>query len=280
MAGNRKDGTKPTKFTKFQLFYKDFMEPYGGATTHFNSDIFEKRLKWFTCPIISKPAVGISEMAETLNTNTERLRKYLPTLNKNWAAIDGMLGKVTEFTQHLDMHATPHSTRKNLVGLHDLLMGEEMLEKDLKLMAHVGASLYLSSLYMLTMRFLFRHPDFVKEESAKCSYLPKTMKGFNTTDADMRDWCKRVGEEMSGNIKRKTRSTIDLESPDEAEIEEDEVNVQNHAPALAEMQQLWTRITQLQQEGVNLLASPPLPDLNSQKGTLSMSLHLYMLVAC
>ena len=58
----------------FNLFPKDFLRPYGIATERIDKDMLGRRLQTFTCEMLRSPGVGISQFAQTLEDNYERVK--------------------------------------------------------------------------------------------------------------------------------------------------------------------------------------------------------------
>ena len=64
------------KFNKgylFTMFPKYLLRPYGMATEEISGAKMKHKLKTFTCELLFRPGMGISEFAETVQQNTERL---------------------------------------------------------------------------------------------------------------------------------------------------------------------------------------------------------------
>ena len=57
----------------FNLFPKDFLKPYGLATDHIDKSMLKRRLQSFTCELLRRPGIGVSEYAATMTENLERV---------------------------------------------------------------------------------------------------------------------------------------------------------------------------------------------------------------
>ena len=65
----------------YKLFPKDFLRPYGEASEKFSATVFKKKLKPWSCELLRRPGVGVSQFADTITknfgSNVTKSKKYV-----------------------------------------------------------------------------------------------------------------------------------------------------------------------------------------------------------
>ena len=175
----------------FNQFPKDFLKPYGIATVKIDNDMLKRRLQPFTCEAIRRPGIGISQFAQTIEENGERLENLANLMNqlriKEYIHVIDNYKKLTA-----GMHIKGDNIEKKQLKskVQKLVRALKKKEKSMEIFMHLGASMYLIGLHCRVLRFCFTHTHWIK---SKC-------KGKGTYTRRYKTWIsKKQSEKESVN---------------------------------------------------------------------------------
>ena len=127
------------------------------ATGPLTKDVMCKKLKIFTTEFLQRPGIGVSEMAETFQENSRRLRRHFTTVNNLFEKANDLINVVELITakiSNLNMKKTidRSKVKKDLKSLVKVAYGKDTSVPDSTLLllekaCHVGGSLYLLGIY-------------------------------------------------------------------------------------------------------------------------------------
>ena len=189
----------------FRLFPKDFLRAYGPATQDIGRKRMKKILKPYTCELLRRPGIGISEFAQTIGENEERVRemekicspeqqlRYLGTLKKLKKASRSLNTLAPQNKEEI-----PANVRKTL-GIVSRENVEEVSKTEWNTVdnfMHLGASMFLVGIHCQALRTWTTNPKWVKETALTQRIFDKDFKGWCDGNGDMRDLMKVVTKQL------------------------------------------------------------------------------------
>ena len=154
------------------------MKPYGLATEKVTTDLMKRRLQPFTCELLRRPGVGVSQFAQTISDNYERLN-CLDTLMTSDRINDYMvlLAKLHAMTIGLNMKQDTIKGVKLRKSVKSLIKHvAEKKEKLLDIFMHLGASMYLVGLHYKVFQFCIKNTKWIKTKVKGKGTFTKTYK--------------------------------------------------------------------------------------------------------
>lgn len=154
------------------------MKPYGLATEKVTTDLMKRRLQPFTCELLRRPGVGVSQFAQTISDNYERLN-CLDTLMTSDRINDYMvlLAKLHAMTIGLNMKQDTIKGVKLRKSVKSLIKHvAEKKEKLLDIFMHLGASMYLVGLHYKVFQFCMKNTKWIKTKVKGKGTFTKTYK--------------------------------------------------------------------------------------------------------
>ena len=154
------------------------MKPYGLATEKVTTDLMKRRLQPFTCELLRRPGVGVSQFAQTISDNYERLN-CLDTLMTSDRINDYMvlLAKLHAMTIGLNMKQDTIKGVKLRKSVKSLIKHvAEKKEKLLDIFMHLGASMYLVGLHYRVFQFCMKNTKWIKTKVKGKGTFTKTYK--------------------------------------------------------------------------------------------------------
>ena len=202
------------RITKFDDFPKDFLSGYGRATDTLSKMEIQRRLKYFTCEMIRRPPVGVSEFAGTVNANVPIINENLENVFQKADTFKSMLQSIGKITKNLD------------IITHVLLTSKKFDVKTLKSFCHLSASIYLVSIHILVNHTLCGDPNFLRA-SVKMNKKSdgKLRKWANTKGSSIKSWCKLV--KLVEGRKANMGGRIQVSSSEEESSEQSEESEEN-----------------------------------------------------
>lgn len=185
MAGQPLPSPSKTRgVTYFNHFPKFFLRPYGPADAE--PENMSRRLSFSNCEWFQRPAVAMSEFAQTMISNYT-LAKESDVLDKHFLK---KTDKVKEFIEALkpfdtksESEATPDPTLKDLhTVMSSLVNGED--NDFFNRCYSVGMSLFLMGIHYRTASHLMSNPDFFANISNNDERTDVPFKS-NPTDEEM-----------------------------------------------------------------------------------------------
>lgn len=176
--------TKTRGVSYFNHFPKFFLRPYGPADSQ--PENMARRLSFSNCEWFQRPAVAMSEFAQTMITNYT-LVKESEVLDKRFLKHGGQLKEFVEalksFDTKSDSEVVADPTLKDLHTIMSSLVNGEENEFFNKCYS-VGMSLFLMGVHYRTASYLMSNPDFFAHTSNNEDRSDVPFKS-NATDEEM-----------------------------------------------------------------------------------------------
>lgn len=210
------------------MFPKDFLRPYGIATERINSTAFKKRLQTFTCELLRRPGVGVSEFSQTIEDNMERLNLSLSKImsNDNIQSYLNVLNCINDVSRHLNMKGQINKSdiEVNVKKLFKKICNTNKTNKKIiDSFMHIGASLYLIGLHVKVFDFTINHSSWVKKKVKGGNVFNKLFKKWAekkcSEERSMKGYMELVKNELKESVKGKFK--VDLEGSSESESDRD-----------------------------------------------------------
>ena len=153
----------------FSHFPRQRLKPYGEIKEATSDTTMLEKASKLNCEYLVRPAVALSEMAETVSSNVTTLKELLTNCNQT---------KIIQEVEKLDQVAKMFNTRSDLAvtssDVHRLLKytienDDEESDETFDNMEHLGMLLYVIGSHQKQLRALVRNPA---DYSKKCEDLP------------------------------------------------------------------------------------------------------------
>ena len=196
----------------FNLFPKDFLRPYGIATERVDTDMLERRLQTFTCELMRRPGVGISQFAQTFEDNYERVKVLSTWMTQ--PKIETYLSDILTLvnaSKNLNLKkgiTTKKNIRKDVKKLFKTVT--TMKSKNVDSFMHMGASFYLMGLHLAVLKYALKHPLVIKKKVKGKGTFTKNFKKWAEKRESKESACKSYLEVCVSEIESSVKKTVCL----------------------------------------------------------------------
>ncbi|CAK8685697.1 unnamed protein product [Clavelina lepadiformis] len=169
-SANYGNGNNAGKVNFFQYFPKDFIRPYGLATTEASGtpEDFNNKLKCYSCERLCRPGIAFSEFSETMRANWARIQQERQSLaaDKPFKKLSEEFETIMELCNCLQSPESSLSSKKMKRTIKSLMErvqnNSELFDAYQELFFSLGSSMYLTSVHLGAAKFVFSNLDEVK----------------------------------------------------------------------------------------------------------------------
>lgn len=194
-------------------------------------EVMKKRLQPYTCELLRRPAIGVSEFAQTMQENKVRIERSLSKNMLPEKMIDyiSTLNEITDACKNLNMTEVQDKTmvRKELKSLLRIVTRKEkhVTRQQWKLVErymHLGASMYLIGVHCASLRTWACNPKWVAKKARETTLYDKQFKKWaNAKPTDFGQLVRLVEQGLKvGGKKKVSLHTDDEDSKEDNEEEE------------------------------------------------------------
>ena len=163
-SGGTSYGT-PGKYcavTWYFYYPKDFLRPYGKATTGISTKIFDQKITAMNCEMLNRPNIALSEYAGTIQENIKAVNS-LQDLAKH---VPRYFKCMSKMAKALDVLNNGTDTEGDKAQAADKVFEffsrkSPFIDSYLPSAVEVGSALFSTSLQTATMRYLASNPEKV-----------------------------------------------------------------------------------------------------------------------
>ena len=168
-TANYGNGNNAGKLNFFQHCPKDFLRPYGLATTEASGtrEDFSNKLKSYSCEWLCRAGIAFSEFAETMRANWARIQQQRQSLaaDKPFEKLSEEFETIMELCKCLPSPEAMSSKKmkSSIKTLMERVQNtSELFDAYQELFFSLGSSMYLTSVHLGAAKFVFSNLDKVK----------------------------------------------------------------------------------------------------------------------